>query len=55
MTISILSGLDRDDAEYILSTFNAIHAVSGGDPLLPGHVTVAEHVLNTFDELSARR
>jgi hypothetical protein len=46
----ILYRLDRADAEYILSTFKGIHTA---DPLLPGYVSVAELILNTYDYLNA--
>ena len=46
-----LYGINRDDAEYILSTFTAIH---DHRTLLPGHATVAEHILEIFDRLAAR-
>ena len=46
----ILYGLDRDDSQYILSTFKGIHAAN---PLFGGAST-AKHVLDTFDDLSAR-
>ncbi len=46
-----LYGIDRDDAEYILSTFNSIH---DRRTLLTGHATVAEHILENFDRLAAR-
>ncbi len=43
-----LYGLNRADAEYILSTFTAIH--DRRTPL-PGHRSIAEHVLDVYDEL----
>ena len=46
----ILYGLDRSDSEYILSTFKGIH---DANPLFGGTST-AEHILDTFDALSAR-
>lgn len=46
----ILYGLDRADSEYILSTFKGIH---DANPLFKGAST-AEHILDTYDELSAR-
>jgi hypothetical protein len=46
-----LYGIDRDDVEYILSTFKGIHDRT---PLLPGSQTTAEHILATYDELAAR-
>jgi hypothetical protein len=42
--------IDRDDAEYILSTFKGIHDPL---PLLPGGVSQAELILRKYDELSA--
>jgi hypothetical protein len=42
-------GIDRDAAEYILSTFKGIHDRS---LLLPGHQSVAEHILAEFDRLA---
>lgn len=44
----LLYGIERDDAEYILSTFKGIHDASN---LTPGRVSVAEHVLQVFDAL----
>lgn len=41
--------LDRDDAEYVLSTFKGIHE---RQPLLPGGVSVAELVLQKYAEYS---
>lgn len=46
----ILYALDRDDSAYILSTFKRIHAAN---PLCGG-VSTAEHILDTYNELSAR-
>eukprot|EP00752_Nemacystus_decipiens_P016606 g14846.t1 len=46
----ILYGLDRSDSEYILSTFKGIH---NANPLFGGQST-AEHILDTYDDLSAR-
>jgi hypothetical protein len=46
----ILYGLDRSDSEYILSTFKGIH---DANPLFGG-MSTAEHILDTYDELSAR-
>ncbi|NOG54443.1 MAG: N-6 DNA methylase [Planctomycetes bacterium] len=45
----MLYGIDRDDAEYILSTFKGIHE---NNPLL-GQVSTAEHILDTYDLLCA--
>ncbi len=44
-----LYGVDRDDAEYILSTFKGIHEAS---PLFPGHVSQATRILQKFAEYS---
>ncbi len=44
-----LYGINRDDAEYILSTFKGIHDAT---PLLPGSRTVAEHVLDLYDSFA---
>ncbi|MEM7680796.1 MAG: DNA methyltransferase [Planctomycetota bacterium] len=44
-----LYGLDRNDAEYILSTFKGVHAST---PLLGGR-SVAENILDTYDHLAA--
>ena len=44
-----LYGINRDDAEYILSTFKGIHA---RNPLLEDHRSTAEHILRVYDELS---
>ncbi|MEM9348454.1 MAG: DNA methyltransferase [Planctomycetota bacterium] len=46
----ILYGLDRADSQYILSTFKGIH---DANPLFGGAST-ANHILDTYDELSAR-
>jgi hypothetical protein len=45
-----LYGIDRDDAEYILSTFKGIHDRS---LLLHGHRSQAEEILNIYDRLAA--
>jgi hypothetical protein len=47
-----LYGIERDDAEYVLSTFKGIHDPL---PLLPGGVSQAALILRKFDELSAAR
>ena len=47
-----LYGIDRDDAEYILSTFKGIHDRS---PLIPNHQTTAEHILAIYDDFAARQ
>ncbi len=47
----LLYGIERDDAEYILSTFRGIHDRSRA--LADGKST-AESILDTYDELSAR-
>jgi len=44
-----LYGLSRDDAEYVLSTFNAIHDRTD---LFPGHLSVAEQILAEYDALA---
>jgi hypothetical protein len=44
-----LYGIDRDDAEYILSTFKVIHARR---PLFPDHCTTAEFVLRKYAEMA---
>jgi hypothetical protein len=44
-----LYGIDRADAEYILSTFKGIHEQSA---LLPGPRTTAEFILEKYDEMS---
>lgn len=41
--------IDRDDAEYVLSTFKGIH---DRQPLLPGGASVAGLVLQKYAELS---
>jgi hypothetical protein len=43
-----LYGLNRDDAEYVLSTFKGIHSSS---PLTPKHVSIAQYTLDRFDAL----
>lgn len=47
-----LYGIDRDDAEYILSTFKGIHERS---LLLPGHQSVAENILSEYDRMARPR
>lgn len=47
----LLYGIDRDDAQYILSTFKGIHDRT---PLLPGSVSTADHILATYDQLAAQ-
>jgi hypothetical protein len=44
-----LYGINRDDAEYILSTFKGIHDRS---PLLADARSTAEHVLQTYDRFA---
>jgi len=44
-----LYSIDRDDAEYILSTFTGIHDVR---PLLPGSVSMCERILRKYAEMS---
>ena len=45
-----LYGINRDDAEYILSTFKGIHDRT---LLLPGHHSQAEEILSVYDRLAA--
>ncbi len=45
----LLYGINREDAEYILSTFTGIHAPS---PLFPNSPTTADHILATYDKLA---
>jgi type I restriction-modification system DNA methylase subunit len=45
-----LYGIDRDDAEYILSTFKGIHDTT---PLLPDRRSTAEHILAICDEFAS--
>ncbi|MCH8046271.1 MAG: hypothetical protein IID44_21385 [Planctomycetes bacterium] len=44
-----LYGIDRDDAEYILSTFKKIHDQR---TLLPGHPSTAQFILQKYAEMS---
>ncbi len=44
-----LYGIDRDDAEYILSSFKGIHNRS---PLLPDSHSIAEHILAEYDRFA---
>ena len=46
-----LYGIEREDVEYILSTFNI-----AGKPVegLPGTRTLAERILDTYDHFSAK-
>ena len=44
-----LYGVDRDDAEYILSTFKSIHKER---TLLPGHCSTAQFILQKYAEMS---
>ncbi len=46
-----LYGIDRDDAEYILSTFKGIH---DRQDLFAGGLSTTERVLETFDQLKAK-
>ena len=46
-----LYGLDRDGAEYVLSTFKGIH---DANPLLSGHPSTAAFVLETYDGMALR-
>jgi len=45
-----LYGIDRDDVEYILSTFKGIH---GRQPLFPGASSVAERIVEKYQEMAA--
>jgi hypothetical protein len=47
----LLYGIERDDAEYILSTFRGIHDRSR---VLAGGKSTAELILETYDELASR-
>ncbi len=42
----ILYGIERDDVEYILSTFSG---VTEPNALLPGHRSTADHILELYD------
>ncbi|MCA9414220.1 MAG: hypothetical protein KC944_23615, partial [Candidatus Omnitrophica bacterium] len=44
-----LYGIDRDSAEYILSTFRGIH---DPNPHLPKGTATSQFILEKFDELS---
>ena len=44
-----LYGIDRDDAEYILSTFKGIH---DRQPLFPGGVSTRDRILQKYAEMS---
>ena len=44
-----LYGIDRDDVEYILSTFKGIHAQQ---PLFPGHPSTAGYIVQKYAEMS---
>jgi hypothetical protein len=44
-----LYGIDRDDAEYILSTFKGIHEER---TLLRGNASIAQRILQKFAEMS---
>lgn len=44
-----LYGIDRDDAEYILSTFKGIHEAR---TLFPGGVSTSQRILQKYAELS---
>ncbi len=46
-----LYGIDRDDAEYILSTFKGIHDERR---LFPGSVSIAQRILQKYAEMSFR-
>jgi hypothetical protein len=42
----ILYGIDRDDIEYILSTFQGLR---NEEPSIPGMLPRAAHILETYD------
>jgi hypothetical protein len=44
-----LYGLQRDDMEYILSTFKGIH---DQQTLFPGHVSTAQRIVQKYAEMS---
>ena len=46
----LLYGIERDDAQYILSTFNGIHDRS---TLFPNTPSTAERILALYDEYAA--
>lgn len=48
----ILYGIERDDAEYILSTFSGVR---DGNDLLPGTRSTAQLILETYDMLRMLR
>ncbi len=44
-----LYGIDRDDAEYILSTFKGIH---DSRTWFPDHISQADYILRKYAEMS---
>lgn len=44
-----LYGLERDDVEYILSTFKGIH---DEQTLFPGHASTAQRIIQKYAEMS---
>ncbi|MDD3896931.1 MAG: N-6 DNA methylase [Candidatus Peribacteraceae bacterium] len=44
-----LYGINREDAEYILSTFNGIHE---NESLFPEHCSMAERILKKYEEMA---
>lgn len=44
-----LFGIDRDDVEYILFTFEGIHEQR---TLLPGHVSTGQRIVQKYAEMS---
>ena len=45
----ILYGIDRDDAEYIMSTFSGVF---DSEPTLPGSISQGQLILEKYDEYS---
>ncbi len=46
----ILYDIEREDAQYILSTFKGI---DNANPLFPGHRSTKDFILDTYDNLRA--
>lgn len=46
-----LYGLNRDDVEYVLSTFKGIHETN---PLLPGHPSTAKYIMEVYDRFGVQ-
>jgi len=44
-----LYGVERDEAEYILSTFTGLHEKQ---PLLPGVASIAQRVLQKYEAMA---